>query len=95
MEETSSIRIINKKNIISTTASEDLKSEEELGKKERVMVLLINGQELTGELIIDQPEYKSRVLDFCNAEEKEFFRLLTDSEIHYININHVGQIIPF
>lgn len=94
IEETSSIWIINKKNIISIYTFEELKPEEELGRKEKITIVLVDGQKLTGELIIDQPEYKSRVLDFFNAEEKEFFRLLNNSESYYININHISQVIP-
>ena len=94
IEDPPSIRIINKNNIVSVTTSEDLKPEETVGKKKKITAMLTNGRELSGELIIDQPEHKSRVLDFLNAEEKVFFRLLKGPEVHYININHVGQIIP-
>jgi len=58
-------------------------------------LVLVNGQAFTGNLIIDQPEYRTRVLDTFNAQENEFLQLFTDSEITYfININHVCQVIP-
>ena len=94
-EDTSTIRLINKKNTITITTAEDSRPEEELGKKEKITLLLIDGQELTGEILIAQPEYRSRVLDTLNAEDKEFFRLVTDSDVtHYVNINHLSQVVP-
>jgi hypothetical protein len=60
MESPSTIRIINKKSIISLSAAEDLGTEKEVGKKDRVNVVLVNGQTFTGNLIIDQPEYRAR-----------------------------------
>jgi hypothetical protein len=94
IEEPFSIRIINKKNIISVTTSEDLKSDEVIGKKEKIKIILTDGQQLIGELIINQPEYKSRVLDFFNVNERRFFELFNKSEVYYININHISQVIP-
>jgi hypothetical protein len=94
VEGPSSIRIINKKNIISLTAADDLPSEEGLGKKETITVVLSNGCEMSGQLIIDQPDYKSRVLDFLNSEERRFFRLSCDSATYYINIAHVIEVAP-
>jgi hypothetical protein len=94
LEGTSAIRIINKENIISVGATEDLPAEEGLGKKETITVVLSNGRNISGELIIDQPEYKSRVLDFFNSGERRFFRLFTESETYYINISHVIEVAP-
>lgn len=94
IKETSSIRIINKKSIISISTSEELKSEGELGKRETITVALTSGRNLNGELIISGPEDKLRVLDFFNDKEKQFFRLFTEAETHYINISHVRQVIP-
>ena len=65
MESPSTIRIINKKNIISLSTAEDLGTEKKRGKKKRVNLVLVNGQTFTGNLIIDQPEYRARVLDGC------------------------------
>ena len=90
----SSIRIISKKNIISAHTSQGSEPDEAVGRKEKITVILSDGQELTGELIIEQPEYKSRVLDFFNAKEKGFFKLSNEAEIHYVNIEHVDQVIP-
>lgn len=94
VEETSAIRIINKKNIISVISSEDTPAEEGLGKRQKITAALIDGRKLTGELIIDQPDYKSRVLDFFNSEERQFFRLLTETETHYLNVAHVSEVMP-
>jgi hypothetical protein len=95
MESPSTIRIINKKNIISFSTAEDLGTEKKQGKKKRVNVVLVKGQAFTGNLIIDQPEYRTQVPDAFNAQEKEFLQVFTDSEITYfININHVCQAIP-
>lgn len=95
MESPSTIRIINKKNIVSFSTAEDLGTEKKRGKKKRVNLVLVNGQAFTGHPIIDQPEYRTRVLDTFNAQENEFLQLFTDSEITYfININHVCQVIP-
>jgi len=94
MEEPLSIRIVSKKNIISASTSEVSDSDEAIGKKERITIILSDGQRLSGELLIEQPEYKSRVLDFFNAKEKGFFELANKAEIHYINIEHVDQVIP-
>jgi hypothetical protein len=65
MESPSTIRIINKKNIIFLSTAEDLGTEKKRGKKKRVNVVLVNGQAFTGNLIIDQPEHRARVLDGC------------------------------
>jgi len=94
LEGPSPIRIINKKNIISLTAADDLPAEEGLGKKETITVVLSSGRKMSGELIIDQPDYKSRVLDFFNSEERQFFTLFSESSTHYINIAHVIDVAP-
>jgi hypothetical protein len=60
---------INKKNIVSFSTAEDLGTEKKRGKKKLVNLVLVNGQAFTGHLIIDQPEYRTRVLDTFNAQE--------------------------
>jgi len=94
IEEPPSIRIVSKKNIISANTSEASESDEAIGKKERITVILSDGRRLSGELLIEQPEHKSRVLDFFNAKEKGFFKLSDGAEIHYVNIEHVDQVLP-
>ena len=94
IENPPSIRFISKRNIMSADTSEDSASEEGVGKKEEITVLLSDGQKLSGELLIEQPEHKSRVLDFFNSKEKGFFKLSNKTEIHYVNIEHVDQVIP-
>lgn len=94
IENPPSIRIISKRNIISANTFERSESDEAVGKKENITVVLSDGQRLSGELLIEQPEYKSRVLDFFNAKEKGFFKLSNETEIHYVNIEHVDQVIP-
>jgi len=65
------------KNIISLSTAEDLGTEKKRGKKERVKLVLINGQTFTGNLIIDQPEYRTQVPDAFNAQEKEFLQVFS------------------
>lgn len=81
MESPSTIRIINKKNIISLFIAENLGTEKKRGKKKRVNVVLVNGQTFTENLIIDQPKYRTWAPDAFNAQKKEFLQLFTDSEI--------------
>ncbi|MBN2468353.1 MAG: hypothetical protein JXD19_09390 [Deltaproteobacteria bacterium] len=94
IEDAASIQIVNKKNAVFITTAEEDTKEEEIGKKQTITVRLVDGQEVSGELIIDQPEYKSRVLDFLNNQEGQFFRLYAPPESHYINTNYVSLVIP-
>lgn len=93
-EDGSPVRIVNKHNITAIFTFEEPGPDDELGKREKVRVKMNNGHELIGEVIIDEPQYKSRILDFLNAEDRHFFRLLGDGGTYYLNSQHVSQVIP-
>jgi len=92
-EETGAIRLIHKRNIV-RVASRETPATEEMGKKVNISCVLNDGQILTGDLVIQQPEHKSRVLDFFNSSEGMFFQLGMDSKTLYVNRLHISEILP-
>lgn len=75
-EATSVTRIINKNNIVFISTNEDLKIEEDLGRKKQITVILISGQTVTRSVTIDQPEYRARVLDVLTLRIRGFYGFL-------------------
>jgi hypothetical protein len=94
LEDSDSVRIVNKHSITALFTFEEAGPDDELGKRAKVTVKMTDGRELTGEVIIDEPQYKSRILDFLNADQRLFFRLLGDGGTYYLNTHHVSQVIP-
>ena len=92
-ETTSSIRLIHKANIVFITTHEE-KDAEAAGRKVTITVVRADGENLIGDLIIEEPEHKSRVLDFFNSNKGSFFRLQTKDKIYYINSRYVSEILP-
>ena len=92
-ETTSSIRLVHKRNIFFITTHED-KEENESGKPVTVTIVRTDGEKLVGDLIIQEPEHRSRVLDFFNSNNGSFFRLQTKEKVYYINSRYVSEILP-
>jgi hypothetical protein len=92
-ETTSSIRLINKNNVLFITTHEE-KEEKDSGKSVTVTVVCKDGEHLVGDLTIEEPEYRSRVLDFLNGNKGLFFRLETKQKIYYINVQYVSEVLP-
>lgn len=93
-EDSPSVRIVNKHSIMAIFTFEEPGPDDELGKREKMTVKMTDGRELIGEVIIDEPQHKSRILDFLNADDRYFFRLLGDGGTYYLNSQHVSQVIP-
>lgn len=64
-----------------------------LGDKENVDIKFVGGEQLTGTVLIEMPEGKSRLFDFLNAM-RGFF-LLTNQEAHYlVNVEQIRDVSP-
>lgn len=64
-----------------------------LGDKEDVDIKFVGGEQLTGTVLIEMPEGKSRLFDFLNAMEGFF--LLQNQEAHYlVNVDQVRDVSP-
>ena len=64
-----------------------------LGHREEVEVRFVGGEQLTGTVIIEMPEAKSRLFDFINAMDGFF--ALQNQEAHYlVNVAQVRDISP-
>ena len=92
-ETTSSIRLIHKINIVFITTHEE-QEKGESGKHVTVTIVRTDGENLIGDLIIEEPEHRSRALDFFNSNKGLFFRLQTKDKIYYINSRYVSEILP-
>jgi hypothetical protein len=92
-EETESIRLIHKRNIL-WIASREEPAEDDVGKKERISIVFANGEKLIGDVIIQQPVHRSRILDFFNSCEGMFFQLRTESKSLYVNLLYISEILP-
>lgn len=66
---------------------------EPLGDKENVNIKFVGGEQLSGTVLIEMPEGKSRLFDFLNATE-DFF-LLQNQEAHYlVNVEQIRDVSP-
>ena len=92
-ETTSSIRLVHKNNIGYITTHEE-KEEQELGTPVPVIIVRNDGEEMAGDLMIEEPAHRSRVLDFFNSIKGPFFRLQTKDKTYYINRQYVREILP-
>lgn len=64
-----------------------------LGDKEDVDIKFVGGEQLSGTIIIEMPEGKSRLFDFLNAMEGFF--LLQTQEAHYmVNVDQIRDVSP-
>ena len=91
-EDTTAIRLVHKRNIVLITAHEDGEEGEPIGKRVNISMVLTDGERVVGDLIIAQPEHKSRVLDFFNDNKGQFFSLVSKDKRYYINVRHVEQV---
>ncbi len=64
-----------------------------LGDRENVEIKFVGGEQLSGTVVIEMPEGRSRLFDFINVMEGFF--LLQNEEAHYmVNVSHVRDISP-
>lgn len=92
-ETTSSIRLIHKKSIVYITTHEE--NEERFpGKPVSVIIIRSDGEELAGDLTIEGPSHRSRVLDFFNTSNGLFFKLEAKGKTYYINKQYVREVLP-
>ena len=92
-ETTSSIRLIHKNSIMYITTHEE-KGKHETVKPVGVIIIRSDGEEMAGDLTIEEPAHRSRVLDFFNGNDRLFFRLGTKDKTYYINRQHVREVLP-
>jgi len=71
--------------------SQDDESLEVVSPEHRVRVDC-RGRRLEGALVIDLPEYKSRVLDRLNQPER-FLRIKDDRFLHYVSRDHISKVV--
>ena len=64
-----------------------------LGNTEEIDIKFVGGEQLSGTILIEMPEGKSRLFDFVNATD-DFF-LLTNQEAHYlVNVDQIRDVSP-
>ena len=64
-----------------------------LGDKEDVEIKFVGGEQLSGTILIEMPEGKSRLFDFINAMSGYF--LLKNQEAHYlVNVAQIRDVSP-
>lgn len=52
----------------------------------------LSGERLSGVLAVDMPEYKSRVMDYLNRQER-FLTLQMGARIAYVNRQHILRVV--
>jgi len=93
--ETGDFCVTNKKTITHVRFDQPHQQEEfqSFGAKEDVNIKFVGGEQLTGTVLIEMPEGKSRLFDFLNAMNGFF--LLTNQEAHYlVNVGQIRDVRP-
>jgi hypothetical protein len=70
----------------------DEESYEPPAMPEHRVVVHCRGRALEGALVIDLPQYKSRVLDRLNQHER-FLRIKEEHFLYYVNRDHISKVV--
>ncbi len=85
--------LINKAQISHLKYKKEKDDKPVLGTPLEVMVTFTNSRQLSGTVILEVPEGKSRLLDFMNSN-REFFGLTCEDGDYVINPNIIIEIAP-
>ena len=92
--------ILNKKQVTCVTfdtrtfpasSAEQDEAIEVVSSPEHRVSVTFRGRTIEGVLLIDLPEYKSRVLDRLNHPER-FLRIKNENWLHYVSRDHISKV---
>jgi len=85
---------LNKTNLVKVILGErDLTAETDLAHRRIVKIMLINGETITGNLIVEMPEGTTRLSDFLNSHPNIYLYVARDDTKDVIlNLDYIKSI---